>query len=267
MRGEWTERIENLLQAGDYRVARVKLLNVTRKHPENWNAWYLLGQCHRVLGNLLEAVDCLERSAKLKPNEPHVFLALGIANQLLERWDDAVESFRLALEIDPDFYLAINSLAMTQGLRGELDKAAHNYDFALKTLVRGLVMGLENSPTNERWPFPQFYCGLWFEHATDASLFRAVKEGAGRYTWMTGDSAAVEEREQAYEGLYWQDSPMSNGKFSRLYLPNFFNTLHARLRRHPAYALLLRNCGNALSRVGRLEEAAKHLEQAEELSP
>ena len=75
--------------------------------PSQWNAWYMAGQCCRFLNDIDGAITHLARAAELKADGAPVFLALGIAYQLQTRWADAVEAFRQALNIDPDYELGI----------------------------------------------------------------------------------------------------------------------------------------------------------------
>jgi tetratricopeptide (TPR) repeat protein len=266
MHGNWMVLVEQLFRAERYHDSLRVLVDVTKNEPENWNAWYLLGQCHRMLEDPQQAIKCLEKSKTLKPDDPYIFLALGIAYQLLKQWDDAIESFLVAFELDPLFYLAANSLAKTQSLRGEPEKAAHNYDLALKVFVRGLVMALHNSRSSERCPFPTFRSELWFEHATDAAIFRAIQDGARQFRWLPDETFNDAGVRRTYGGLYWHDTLTDEGKTARLYLQNFHNTMYFKLRAHPEYCLMLRNCGNLLAQVGRHEEATKHIEQATEFS-
>lgn len=81
--------------------------------PLNWYAWYLAGQCSRFLNDIKGAITQLSRAAELMPNEPEIFLGLGIALQLGERWDDAINALQHAIELDSDMALAYNSLALT----------------------------------------------------------------------------------------------------------------------------------------------------------
>jgi Tfp pilus assembly protein PilF len=64
----------------------------------------------------------------LEPRQPSVLLALGVARQLNGEYAAAIDALRLALEIDPDFAAAYNTLAMTQKRMGANENAAHNYD-------------------------------------------------------------------------------------------------------------------------------------------
>ena len=55
------------------------------------------------LGKYDEAVDYLERSLKILPNEPYVHLNLARALEGLDRGKDALKSYSRALALYPDF--------------------------------------------------------------------------------------------------------------------------------------------------------------------
>lgn len=101
-----------MINTGRFGEALGLLRRVIDQDPAHWNAWQLAGQCCRFLNDIEGAIAYLSHAAKLKSDEPSIFLPLGIALQLSERWDDAIKAFGHAIEIDPDFDLAYNSLAL-----------------------------------------------------------------------------------------------------------------------------------------------------------
>ena len=87
-------------------------------------------------GNLSEAITLYRQSIDLQPSaEAHTFL--GWTYSMLERYDDAIEQCKIAIEIDPDYgnpYNDIGSYLLTKGQPAEaiewLEKAiqAMRYD-------------------------------------------------------------------------------------------------------------------------------------------
>src|SRR5438046_2555850 len=137
-----------LMKSRQFGEALQLLRRAVAQDPSQWHAWYMAGQCCRFLNDIDGAIEHLSRAADLKRDEPPVFLALGIVLQLNTRWDDAIEAFRRAIEIDSDYELAYNSLALTQKKRGDLDKALHNYDAGAKALARRIVKAMRNNRNN-----------------------------------------------------------------------------------------------------------------------
>jgi hypothetical protein len=80
--------------------------------------------------------------------------------------------------------------------------------------------------------------------------------------WPTGQQAEEEETTERHEGLYWDDRPDSEKKFTRLFLPNYFNTFRETLRLDRAYSDLIGNRGTVLEQMGRYDEARKHFDEA-----
>ena len=68
-------------------------------------------------GNLSEAISLYRQSIDLKPSaEAHTFL--GWTYSMLERYDEAIEQCKIAIELDPDYgnpYNDIGSYLLTQG--------------------------------------------------------------------------------------------------------------------------------------------------------
>jgi len=97
-----------LMSIRRYSGALHVLRKVIAEDPAQWNAWELAGQCCRFLNDIEGAINYLSHAATLKSDERSIFLALGIALQLGERWSDAIAALQRAIEIDPDYVLAYN---------------------------------------------------------------------------------------------------------------------------------------------------------------
>ena len=238
------------------------------REPVDWQSLYLAGESHRCLNDFVRAVEFLKRAAAAAPTVAPVFLALGIALQLAEQFSEAKEALAHAIEIDGDYALAFNSLAMTQKLGNELEKALHNYDAGCKALARRIVKSMRNhrdSPILKH----RDTCGtIWLEHALYGALYLVSNEQhlAG-VAWLTGEQAAAEERTESHGGLYWEDVTDGDGASVRLFLPNYLNTFRSSLRLEPTYANLVGNRSTVLRLLDRDVEANDHLAEAQEFMP
>jgi len=236
--------------------------------PSNWNNLYMAGQCCRFLNDLPGAVSYLQRAAAIKSDEPSVLLALGIVLQLKGEFHDAVNAFRRAIKVDPDYELAYNSLAFTQKKMGELEKALHNYHAGVKALARKIVRPMQNSRASRIIKHRTTRHNLWVEHAMHAAIYLcSPHKSIERVAWPTGEQASEEERTERHAGLYWVDRVDVDGKKVRLFLPNYFNTFRETLRLDQSYCNLIGNRGTVLELLGRYEEAKEHFEEAEEFVP
>jgi len=262
------DRAIELMRGQRFGEALPLLRRVIDQDPSQWNAWYMAGQCCRFLNDIDGAIEHLTRAAELRADQAPVFLALGIALQLRARWYDAVEAFRRAIEIDPDYGLAYNSLALTQKNVGELDKALHNYDSGAKALARRIVNAMRNSPASPILKHRDTTGTLWVEHAGYGALYLVSSAvGVRSMAWPTGEQALEEERTEKHGGLYWIDVANDKKETVRLFLPNYFNTFRESLREDSAYANLTGNRGTVLELLGRHEEARQHFDEATEFLP
>lgn len=228
----------------------------------------MAGQCCRFLNDIDSAIEYLAHAAEMKSDDPSIFLALGIAFQLRTQWDDATEAFRRAIEINADYELAYNSLALTQKKRGDLTNALHNYDAGAKALSRRIVKTMRNDRSSPILKHRDTVGTLWIEQATYAALYLAsLEERIQGIAWPTGEQAQREEQTEEHAGLYWTDVLNDKNCTARLFLPNYFNTFRELLRRDVAYSNLIGNRGTVLELLGRDDEARQHFEEASEFLP
>jgi tetratricopeptide (TPR) repeat protein len=231
----------------------------------NWNAWYLAGQCYRFLNNSESAIEHLSRAAAITSDHPQVLLALGIAFQLSERWEDAIQAFRLAIEMDADYAEAYNSLAFTQKKCGDFDSALHNYDAGAKALTRRMVKGMKNGRASLIIKHRDTVGTLWIDYVFRAGLYLACTvDGISKLAFPTGEMAIDEERTERHAGLYWIDTKQKTNSTMRLLLPNYFNYCREQLKTGKEYSLLIGNRGRVLELLGRREEADQHFAEANE---
>jgi hypothetical protein len=166
-----------------------------------------------------------------------------------------------------DYATGYNTLAMTQKLMGAYAKSAHNYEAGLKALARMIVKSMHNAEDSVRLPHWQSRNDLWTEYAFFGAMYLILESSIERLAWPTGEMAERDARTQEFRGWYWQDSPDAKQKITRLYLPNYFNTFCARLRDDSVYGNLVGNRSTVLRLMGNVEEADKHLQEAEDFTP
>ncbi len=143
------------------------LINAT----DDWSLLYMAGQCCRFQNDLNGAINYLSRAVKMNPREPRILLALGIAQQLNRAFADAIESLRQAIELDPDYVFAYNSLALTQKMIGDLEHAIYNYDAGVKALSRSIVKKMKNSRANNIYKHRDTRQNLWLEYAVFGAMY------------------------------------------------------------------------------------------------
>jgi tetratricopeptide (TPR) repeat protein len=258
------ELATELMKTGDFAYALPLLQRLIQDNPKDWSVRYMAGQCCRFLDDFSGAVQNLTVASSLNPDESPVFHALGIAHQCMKNFPASIDPFRRALELDPDNELAFNSLAMTQKLMGELDLALHNYDAGAKALTRRIVKSMENSFQNKIYKDRDTPQHLWSEYALfGATYLCSISEQIASVAWLTGEQAIEEEETESHGGSYWVDTTMADGKDTRCFLPNYFNTFREMLRLGKSYSSIIGNRGTVLSLLGRKSEAEKHFQESE----
>jgi tetratricopeptide (TPR) repeat protein len=261
-----SEKALVLVAAGRRDEARKVVGTALQQNFDDWHAHYVLGLLFRFEQDFAAACVCLDHANNLLPNNPSVLLALAIARQQNGEYRAAIDAIRIALEVDPDYAVGFNTLAMTQKLMGAYDKAAHNYDQGARALARSIARSLVNSETSPRLPHWDSRNSLWTEHAMFGGVYLAAAADMDGLAFPTGEMAAVEALKRQSSGLYWKDQRNDQQKSTRLLFPNFFNTFAARLREDRLYATMMGNRGTVLRLMGQPQEAEQHQQEAEDFS-
>lgn len=261
--------IEHALKQIDskqYEAAIETIKPILIHDKSNWYALYLLGQCFRFIGNFDSSIYFHLEAIKANDREPCVFLALGIAYQLAEKFNEAIEAFKAAIRLDPHYPLAYNSLALTLKKCGDLELSLNVYEDGIFALARSIIMSMKNTHDNEQieefgntenghWRKYAHYAAEWMTK-TDGVLYdgRPIQSLIFAHTWLATDDS--------FKGIYWDDRKNEDGEMFRLFMPNYLNTFMATLKRGGIYAKLVENRGVVLELQGKLKEATEHYDEA-----
>lgn len=218
------EQVISLMRQQKFEDALFLLKKLLINDTKDAGLLYMAGQCCRFLEDFKGAINYLKNAISINPREPSFFLALGIAQQLNCEFNEAIEAFRIGIEIYPDFDMAYNSLALTQKKMGDFKYALHNYDAGVKALTRRIVKNLNNSRSNKIIKHRDSRHNLWVEYASFGALYLCATNNIDSLAWPTGEQALEEETTERHAGLYWDDQRTREGKTVRLFLPNYFNT-------------------------------------------
>lgn len=91
-----------------------------------------LGATLRHLGQYQEALQLLQRARSINPNSPHVLTNLGAVLVAIDRSEEAIPYFAAAMARDPRFFDAHYLLAHTWQYLGRFDHALTSYRVALE---------------------------------------------------------------------------------------------------------------------------------------
>lgn len=117
------ERIEKAADHADVDLAYRLIKQGLDERPEMLELWMRLSITEHYLKNYAEAVAAAEKAVSLEPTEPWPRALLGRALNSADRADEAEESFKKSLELDPGQPLALTELAATYERRGEQARA------------------------------------------------------------------------------------------------------------------------------------------------
>jgi tetratricopeptide (TPR) repeat protein len=150
---------------GDFDGALSILGAVVNLDPNDWNALYLLGQCHRFNGNFDEAKRYLVSAGNINSEEAPIWQAIGIIEQKTGNFPAAISAFKRAVKINPNAELAYNSLALTHKLAGEIELSSETYEKGLQALSRNIVIRMKNDEKNQINKHVDFGHGVWLNYA------------------------------------------------------------------------------------------------------
>ena len=80
--------------------------------------YYSLGLRYHDLGHWYKAIEAFKKAAAIKPDYELAYFGLGIAYSQLETWEDALTSFRKVVELSPDYAAAYLGLGIAYTMLG-----------------------------------------------------------------------------------------------------------------------------------------------------
>jgi len=111
------------LREGEYENAIASLSRVTQASPEDIGAWVLLGETQRLAKQPGQAARTLERASAVGRTSFAVFFVLGNAYRDSQRLDRAINAYREAARLEPDFAPAWYELGMAHARLDERQAA------------------------------------------------------------------------------------------------------------------------------------------------
>jgi len=114
---------QNEYTYGYYPKALKHLLMALALDSSNILVWNQLAYTYDRLGDFKNAIQAIDRSIALSPNEANPYDSRGEIYSRNGRLDEAIESFRQALRVKPDFYASLVALGPLYVFKGEYDRA------------------------------------------------------------------------------------------------------------------------------------------------
>lgn len=118
------------LARGDGRAAIAALNSLLRDHPDHSEGLYLMALCANAAGRVDVAIECLRKARAVSPDDADIAFSLGsLLAATAPR--DALDPFRDAVRLRPDFAAAWTNMGNLLAGMGLLEEAAEAYEQAL----------------------------------------------------------------------------------------------------------------------------------------
>jgi tetratricopeptide (TPR) repeat protein len=124
--GYWLYKLDEYERA---RAFTLKSLETDNKYATAYNQMGYLYSRERQYD---KAIESMEKYVSLLPNEPNPHDSYGEMLRLSGRFDEALEQYRIALKIDPTFYISQKELGETYALMGQGERARAEYAKAIQ---------------------------------------------------------------------------------------------------------------------------------------
>lgn len=98
-----------------------------QERREKADTQYKLGVREYSRGNLVEALKSFQEAEKLYADDPKLRNAFGLLYFEKKEYQNAIAEFRRALQLDPNFFEAVNNLGTTYGYMRDWDRAIMEY--------------------------------------------------------------------------------------------------------------------------------------------
>jgi tetratricopeptide (TPR) repeat protein len=121
-----------LYKQDEYDLAQKLTLRALARDSSYATAYNQLGYIYSRRGDYPGAIEATGKYVKLLPNEPNPHDSYAEMLRLSGRFDEALAHYRMALKIDPSFYISQKELGETYAIMGDGEKARAEYAKAVR---------------------------------------------------------------------------------------------------------------------------------------
>jgi tetratricopeptide (TPR) repeat protein len=127
MVGYWLFRSQD-----EYEISKKVTLRALAVDPNYATCYNQLAYLYSRSGDIDKALEYAAKYMELLPNEPNPHDSYGEMLRFAGRYPEALEQYRIALKIDPTFYISQKELGETYSLMGEEEQARSEYKKAIQ---------------------------------------------------------------------------------------------------------------------------------------
>lgn len=120
-----------LYRQDEYELAKKLTLRALADDPNYATCYNQLGYVYSRLGDIERALEYTAKYITFLPNEPNPHDSYGEMLRFAGRYPEALSQYRIALRIDPSFYISQKELGETYSLMGDEEQARRQYEKAI----------------------------------------------------------------------------------------------------------------------------------------
>jgi tetratricopeptide (TPR) repeat protein len=120
-----------LYKLDEYERSKMFTLKALADDPAYATAYNQMGYLYSRSREYDKAIEAMAKYVSLLPNEPNPHDSYGEMLRLSGRFEDALEQYRIALKMDPTFYISQKELGETYAVMGQEERARTEYDKAI----------------------------------------------------------------------------------------------------------------------------------------
>jgi len=120
-----------LYRQDQYEISKKLTLRALAEDRNFATCYNQLGYIYSRLGDFDQALEATAKYIELLPNEPNPHDSHGEMLRFAGRYPEALEQYRIALKIDPTFYISQKELGETFSLMGDEEQARREYEKAI----------------------------------------------------------------------------------------------------------------------------------------
>ena len=129
---EQLQPLINLYSQGQHQQALTQAAEMLVQFPRSPTLYNICGAAHAGLGKLHAAIESYKKAIKIKPNYVESYYNMGAAQQDRGNLEAALDGFQKALKINPNVVEAYYRMGNVLKDKGELDEAINSYKKAIK---------------------------------------------------------------------------------------------------------------------------------------
>ena len=128
---EVVSQLVYLFNQGQFAVVAEQAKILTKQYPTALLVWNILGASRSKIGMLDEAIDAYKKAILLKPDYAEAYNNLGVTLKDQEKFDDAIEAYKKAITFKPDYAEAYDNMGVALKNQGKLEEAIEVYKKAI----------------------------------------------------------------------------------------------------------------------------------------